>query len=336
MLERYLIVWLVALTFCAFYWPQLAPAIADPFVATKPVLPRLIALTMFSVGCLMRRDEFREVARDWPSVMAGTIIQYTATPLLAWFFGRLFQLDEAYLLGVILVGCVPGAMASNVLTLIARGNVSYSVSLTTCSTLISPLVTPAAMFICLRKEYPVDLWGTARELLLIVVGPVLAGRVMCHFVPRIERFMQRLAPLLAPATILWIIAVVVADNRLRLTQGVGAVFGALAGINLVGYLTGYYGGALLRFPEGVRRALTIEIGMQNAGLGVALATRLFPEHPAAAIPPAIFTFGSMVTATLLAQWWAWRDRRTGRQMTPGSENDECRNPNDESMSNDEC
>jgi BASS family bile acid:Na+ symporter len=121
--------------------------------------------------------------------------------------------------------------------------------------------------------------------------------------------MEVVAPILAPLTILFIIAGVVGGNRENLGKGVVSVVGALAGINLVGYLIGYWGGAALKFPEGVRRALTIEIGMQNAGLGVSLAGQLFPGFKDAAVPPALFTVGSMLTATLLVQLWVWRDRR---------------------------
>ena len=309
MLERYLIVWLSLLSGLAYVWPQILPGVVDPFVTTKPILPYFISVTMFSVGCLMRSDEFRQVVRDWPMVLAGTIIQYTATPLLAWGFGHLFGLSEGHMIGVIIVGCVPGAMASNVLTMIAGGNVSYSVSLTTVSTLVSPVVVPVAMYVCLRNTTQVDLWQTAWDLIVMVVGPVVAGRMLCLCVPAVEKKMERVAPLLAPLTILWIIAVVVGVNRSSLGQGVAGVVGALAGINLCGYLVGYWSGAALRFPEGVRRALTIEIGMQNAGLGVALAQQLFPDHAEATIPPALFTVGSMLTATLLVQAWVWRDRR---------------------------
>src|SRR5690349_19581735 len=243
MLERYLVIWLGFLSALAYFWPAIAPSAADPFVASKPILPYLISVTMFSVGCLMRRDELRQVIRDWPSVAAGTIIQYTATPLMAYGFGHLFGLDEGYMIGIIIVGCVPGAMASNVLTMMARGNVSYSVSLTTVSTMVSPLVVPAAMYVCLRSVIPVDLWGTMKELLLIVVGPVVLGRIMCRFLPSLEKLMSVVSPVLAPLTILWIIAVVVGLNRDSLGKGVAGVLGALAGINLVGYLVGYWGGA---------------------------------------------------------------------------------------------
>jgi BASS family bile acid:Na+ symporter len=164
------------------------------------------------------------------------------------------------------------------------------------------------MYVCLRSVIPVDVWGTAKELFLIVVGPVVLGRILCRFVTRLEKIMESVAPVLAPLTILWIIAVVVGLNRDSLGKGVAGVVGALACINLVGYLVGYWSGAALRFPGGVRRALTIELGMQNAGLGVGLAHELFPKIPEATIPPALFTVGSMLTATLLVQAWVWRDR----------------------------
>jgi BASS family bile acid:Na+ symporter len=314
MLERYLIVWLALLSGLAYAWPIFAPRSTDPFVATSVVLPYLISITMFSVGCLMRPDELRQVVRDWRSVLAGTVIQYTATPLLAYGFGHLFGLDPAHMIGVVIVGCVPGAMATNVLTLVARGNVSYSVSLTSVSTIISPVVVPIALYVCLRTTASVDIRDTAWQLILTVVGPVVLGQVLCQRVNRMRRLMEIVAPFLAPATILWIISVVVAQNRERLGQGVLPVIAALAGINLTGYLVGYWGAAALRYPEGVRRALTIEIGMQNAGLGVVLAQKLFPDYPAAMIPPALFTFGSMFTATLLAQWWAARERNAAEAL----------------------
>src|SRR4029077_8810391 len=108
--------------------------------------------------------------------------------LLAWGFGHLCGLTGGHLVGVIIVGCVPGAMASNVLTMIAGGNVSYSVSLTTVSTIVSPVVVPIAMYVCLHDSLPVDLTDVAVQLFLVVVGPVVVGRILCSLVPRIEKW----------------------------------------------------------------------------------------------------------------------------------------------------
>ena len=137
LVQRYLLVWLVLFSALALFWDRVAgEPVGDPFVDSKPYLEYLISLTMFCIGCLISVEEVNAVFRRWPTVLGGTAIQYTTMPLLAWGCGHLFGLDEAYLVGVIVVGCVPGAMASNVLTLAARGNVSYSVSLTTSATIL--------------------------------------------------------------------------------------------------------------------------------------------------------------------------------------------------------
>ena len=173
-LQKFLIVWLVALSLLAWYWPDLwstihslfpagmAAAIRpgfDPFVETKISggLTVLIVATMFCVGALLPADEVRQLARKWWSVLGGTCVQYISMPLLAWGLARAFQLSPDLTLGVVLVGCVPGAMASNVLTLAAKGNVSYSVSLTTVATLVSPLVVPLAPS---RPRHEPHIWPT--------------------------------------------------------------------------------------------------------------------------------------------------------------------------------
>ena len=142
MLERYLLAWLLAICGVAFWWPEIFGAAGDPFVASKRAIPWLLAATMFAVGTMMPRDEVRQVVKRWPHVLFGTAIQYSVMPLLGWAAARWSGLGPDYQIGIILVGCVPGAMASNVITLNARGHTSYSVSLTTASTLLSPIVVP--------------------------------------------------------------------------------------------------------------------------------------------------------------------------------------------------
>jgi len=110
----------------------------------------------------------------------------------------------------------------------------------------------------------------------------------------------------ANLAILWIIAVVVASNREKLAGPDPRLLAALLGINLFGYLAGDLGSRAMRLSSPMRRALTLEVGMQNAGLGTTLALSLFPDRPAVAIPGALYTFGCMLTGTLLAQFWGSR------------------------------
>ncbi len=318
MLQRYLLLWLILLSLLAFYWPQWGVPAADPFVLTKTwgLLMPLIAVAMFAIGCLLPGEEIRQVARMWPAVLGGTAVQYSAMPLLGWGVGHALRLEPDLLIGVIMVGCVPGAMASNVLTLAARGNVSYSVSLTTSANLLSPLVVPlvlaGALGVSDGLPQSLDKLQVFRELVFSVVGPVLAGYLLCNFSPRAASLMQRIGPWIANGTILWIIAVVVGLNRDKLGSATPVLLLALLLINLLGYAAGWFGGWAMRLPPTMRRALTLEVGMQNAGLGTGLVLTLFPDRPAAAIPTAAYTFGCMFTGTLLAQIWS-------RQPVPSHE-----------------
>jgi BASS family bile acid:Na+ symporter len=311
-LERFLLIWLILLCLVAHFWPEwFGAAVVDPFLASRGWLGHLIAVTMFAIGSLLPKEEVRQVFRRWPTVVAGTAIQYTSMPLLAYGLGRLFGLQGPWLIGMMIVGCVPGAMASNVLTLIARGNVSYSVSLTTSATILSPLVVPWTLWLTVGqmvKDFPAI--KLCLDLCWMVVLPVVLGYLLSRASAAWENAMRTVGPIVANLTILWIIAVVVGDNRDMLSQMHGRVFGALLAVNIGGYLAGYFGGKLLRFPEPMRRALTLEIGMQNAGLGATLATRLFPDEPATALPAALYTFGCMFTGTILARVWAELQRRS--------------------------
>jgi BASS family bile acid:Na+ symporter len=306
MLARYLLVWLSLSSLLAYVWPRVLPLAPDPFVWGKSTLSYAITATMFAIGWMLPTDEVNLVARRWPTVLGGTATQYTAMPLLALAFGRLFQLDTEGMLGLLMVGCVPGAMASNVLTLNARGNTSYSVALTTSATLLSPLMVPLALSLALADmpQVTLDGWGMARGLLLTIVVPVVTGHLLGRRFPAWEPIARRIGSAIANLVILWIIAVVVGMNRDRLPQLTPYLFLALLGVNLFGYAAGYGSGLLMHLPAAMRRALTLEVGMQNAGLGAFLATEFFPQYPSAAIPPALYTFGCMFTGTVLASMWA--------------------------------
>lgn len=312
MLERYLLLWLLVSSGIAYVWP-------DSFAATKGLLPSLISVTMFSIGLMLPRDEVRQVSRRWPTVFGGTAIQYAVMPLLAFLMGKAFGLTGDSFIGIVVVGCVPGAMASNVLTLNARGNTSYSVSLTTAATFLSPIAVPLVLAIALQSKDGVDvavLWTASQTLVTTVVLPVLIGHLLSRRFAALEKHSQKYGAIIANLAILWIIAVVVAISRSQLEQFQFDLLGALLAVNLLGYAAGYAGGWSMRLPEPMRRALTLEVGMQNAGLGAALAVKLFPEQTSVAIAPAMYTFGCMLTGTVLARVWANRSDHKSADISP--------------------
>ncbi len=310
-LQRTLILWLLASSLLAYCWTGWLSIEFDPFSKeffTNNYLFVTIAVTMFGIGMMLPRDEVQQLARRWPSVLLGTGVQYTTMPMLAYGIGKLAGLHDAGLVGVIMVGCVPGAMASNVLTLNAGGNTSYSVSLTTTATLLSPLAVPTVLGLTLAAEGKIDrsiLISSSVMLLWTVVVPVVVG----HLIGRMqqERFqliIRQVGTILANLAILLIIAVVVGRNRHFLAASQWGLVLVLLLINLTGYLAGYVSGKVAKLPEAMRRALTLEVGMQNAGLGATLALALFPTQPQVAIAPAMYTFGCMLTGTILAGIWS--------------------------------
>lgn len=303
MLQRYILLWLVLSSGIAFLWPEFGFSF-DPFVAAGgSAINSLIIVTMFGVGALLPVKEVNQVAQKWPTVLAGTAIQYVSMPLCAWLVVRILQPDPEIATGILIVGCVPGAMASNVLTLAAKGNVSYSVSLTTSATLLSPLVVPVTLWLTLDGGVRYDGVQAVQTLLLRIVLPVVCGHLLSRFSTGFRDLADRIASVVANVSILAIIAIAVGLNREGIGQGTGMLIAGLFGLNAAGYFSGYAGGTAVRLSEGMRRALTLEVGMQNAGAGIVLARQLFGEQSAAVIPCILYTFGCMLTGTILATVW---------------------------------
>ena len=173
------------------------------------------------------------------------------------------------------------------------------------ATLLSPVAVPLLLGLALAadKSVSVSLSDVSLKLFLTVVGPVVAGHVLIKIFPSWEDRARKHGALIANLAILWIIAVVIGKNRERIDQVQLQLLLAFIVINLCGYGAGFLGGRTMRLPVPMRRALTLEVGMQNAGLGTWLALELFPGT-AVAITPAIYTFGCMLTGTLLANIWS--------------------------------
>jgi BASS family bile acid:Na+ symporter len=311
MIARFLLAWFLLVSAAAFWWPW--PRL-DPFLAVPgPWLSLLIVPTMFFIGAMLPRKEVDYVLDRWTAIFSGTAVQYLAMPFLGYSMGLIWQLGPLDVIGLVFVGCVPGAMASNVLTLNSNGNASYSVGLTTTATLLSPLVVPLALGLSLGVWDQRQFWmllNSAVTLLWSVVLPVIAGFWLARRSPQWESWLCRFGPEIANAMILWIIGAVIALNRQRLASFDLKLLGALVSVNLLGYLAGYLGGRLLRLDEPMRRALTLEVGMQNAGLGATLALTLFSrsDETGVAVAPALYMFGCMLSGTVLAQIWSARDR----------------------------
>lgn len=316
LLSKYLLVWLVLVCLLAAYWERLfGPDSFNPFYIKEQSvrsnwMSAMIATTMLAVGSLLPYDEVKAVAKSWYKTLGGTAIQYISMPTLAFCIAKLFHLEGAAFIGVMMAGCVPGAMASNVLTLAARGNVSYSVSLTTAATLFSPIIVPLTLSFFLGQTTELPVGNIMLNLLETVVAPVLLGFILSRVSRVWQRGAEAFGEMVANLVIIMIIASVVAVNVDNIVKITGALLLVLILLNFGGYLAGYFGGKAIGLDGPMRRALTIEVGMQNAGLGTALAMRFFPDTPEASLFCASYTFGCMFTGIVLSQLFrVFVDRR---------------------------
>lgn len=267
------------------------------------------AVTMFGIGVALQPDDFKRILKT-PSVVAlGTAAQFLVMPFGAYAISRLFRLPPALAVGLILTGAAPGAMASNTMSYVAKADAAYSVSLTTVSTLLCPVLTPLLTKLLAGSELPVSFWAMFLQIMVMVAVPLLLGFWVRH---RFHRLVERILPVfpaISATFIIFICSVVIARNQARLPQVTGGVLAVVLVLNLYGMGAGYGIGVLFGLDTLKRRALTIEVGMQNAGLGSALALEHLGEE--AAIPAAIFVFVCIITASVLAS--AWQHRHNPQQ-----------------------
>jgi BASS family bile acid:Na+ symporter len=222
-------------------------------------------------------------------------------PLGAFVLAKLFRLPPEIAVGLILTGSAPGAMASNVMSYIAKADTAYSVSLTTVSTLLCPLLTPGLTFLLARSSLEIPFVKMMVNVIMMVVVPLFIGFGVRHFLrEKIERVLP-VFPAISVTFIIFICSLVIALNKSYLAQVTGIILAAGVVLNVYGMLAGYGVGSVFRMGVARRRTLAIEIGMQNAGLGTVLALKHFGEK--AAMPAAIFVFICIITASLMAAFW---------------------------------
>ena len=258
------------------------------------------AATMFAVGVVLDPAEMAETGRRPLQVGLGLLTQFSVMPLLGFTAAMLVPLQPEIALGFIIVGCAPGAMASNVIVYLAGGAVAYSVVLTTIATLAAPVLTPTLVEWLGGVLFEIPFWPMVRTILATVVFPLLAGAALrSTFGPRLKHA-QALAPALAAVSIVIICSYAVAANQERIAEVGLWVLALVVLVNAFGYAAGWWLGGLYRFDARHRLTLAIEIGMQNAGLGVALALQHFA--PATALPGALFAVWCILTAAGASAW----------------------------------
>lgn len=260
----------------------------------------LLMLVMFGMGLTLKPVDFALVFKRPKEILIGAIAQFTIMPLLAFALGKIFGLEVGLLAGVILVGTCPGGTASNVITYLSKGDVALSVGMTSVNTLLAPFLTPAITYMLLRTSVSVDVKSMFLSIIKVVIVPIALGLIINHFFGKYTETVVTILPVVSVVAITLIVAAVVSHNSERILETGAIVFVVVILHNLLGYVLGYVLGVLLKLPVAKKKALSLEIGMQNSGLATSLATTAFPDLAMATVPGAIFSVWHNISGAILA------------------------------------
>ena len=271
---KYMAIIVVIIAAIALFQPSALIWIKTSWVTT------LLMIVMFGMGLTMKPADFAVVFKRPRDIIIGFIAQFSIMPFLAFALGKLFQLDDALLVGVILVGTCPGGTSSNVMTYLSKGDVALSVGMTSVSTIFAPIVTPALTYLLLKETVNVDM--------------------MSMFISIVQVKAVKILPLVSVTAIVMIVAAVVAANSERIMSTGLIVFVVVILHNLLGYALGYCVGRVLGLPLSKKKAIAIEVGMQNSGLATSLAATSFPSLALATVPGAVFSVWHNISGAILA------------------------------------
>lgn len=287
-------IWVIIFAVIAYYTPE-------TFKSLAPWISILLGIVMFGMGLTLSLNDFKMVLKAPRDVFIGIAAQFLIMPLIAYGLCVVLDLPPEIAVGVILVGCCPGGTASNVMTFLARGDVALSVTITSCTTLLAPIVTPALIYLFARQWISIDPAGMFWSICQIVLFPIIAGAAI-HTILGSKRLeiATTVLPLISVVAIVMIMCAVVAVSQPKIATTGPMVFAVVVLHNGLGLLLGYVIAKLFGMPISRRKCLSIEVGMQNSGLGVALATAHFATMPLAALPSAIFSFWHNVSGPIVA------------------------------------
>ena len=286
----------------------LFPAVLQP-IPTKTI-NYLLGVVMFGMGLALNLHDFQVVFSRPKDIIIGCLAQFTVMPLLAWGLTKVFQLDEALALGVILVGCCPGGTASNVITYLAKGDLALSVGMTGVSTVLAPLLTPLLTWLLAGESIHVDVAGMLLSILWVVILPIVLGLIIKSLWPKFTEKAMDYLPAFSSVAIAFTVSIVISANASKLLASGFLIILVVMLHNLFGLGLGYLIGRLLGMSEPKKRAVSIEVGMQNSGLASSLATLHFAAYPMATIPGAIFSVWHNISGAIVAWLYTKKDIRT--------------------------
>ncbi|MCS5503558.1 bile acid:sodium symporter family protein [Lysinibacillus sp. A4] len=292
---KYFAIWVICIAVIAFIAPE-------PFLIFGGYITILLGIVMFGMGLTLKAVDFKLVITNPVPVIIGVCAQYVIMPLSAFLIAYIMNLPAELAAGLVLLGSVPGGTASNVMVYLAKGNVPLSITMTSFSTLLAPIATPFILLLLAGKWMPVDPIAMFTSIIQVIIIPIILGIIIRRVVPQIVEKSINVIPLISVVAIMIIVSAVVAGNVDTIASAGSIIFAAVVLHNAFGLLFGYITARVLGLDESNRRAISIEVGMQNSGLGVALATAHF--GPLAALPSVLGAVWHNISGPILATYWS--------------------------------
>jgi len=294
---------ILAVVSLAMYYPHYFQTIGN--VKTTGLIIPAMQVIMFGMGTELSFKDFGDVLRMPKGVIVGIICHYTIMPLVGFLIAKSFNFPDEVAAGVILIGCCPSGLASNVMCFLAKANLALSVTVTAVSTLVAPILTPLLMKLLAGSYIQVDFWKMVWHITEIVIIPVVAGLIFHYLIRGKFKWLDKAMPYFSMIGIGMVLVIITADKSEALKKVGLLLLLATAIHNLAGYFLGYWSALMLKFPERDARTIAIEVGMQNAGLAAGLAKAM--GVMLAGLAPTVFGVLMNITGSSLANWWHNRD-----------------------------
>lgn len=292
---KYFAFLVIGVAVLAYYFPAM-------FLPFGSFITIMLGIVMFGMGLTLSAKDFKLVVTHPMPVFIGIVAQFTIMPLTAFAIAHLLQLPPQLAAGLVLLGAVPGGTASNVMVYLAKGNVPLSITMTSVSTLLAPLLTPLVLYFLAGQWMPVNMADMFLSIVQVIIIPVALGLIVRKLMPSLIDRSASVVPLISVLAIIIIVGAVVSNNKESIATAGLLVFFAVFLHNSAGLILGYYAGKIAGLSLSDQRAISIEVGMQNSGLGVALATAHL--GPLAAIPSAFGAVWHNISGPILATYWA--------------------------------
>lgn len=277
----------------------------------------VLGLIMLGMGMTLGKEDYRILAQRPLDICIGAVAQYTIMPLLAIAIGKGLNLSDGLILGLVLVGSCPGGVSSNIMSYLAKGDVAFSVGMTTVSTVLAPIMTPLWMSILVGQTVEMDGWAMFKFMLLVTLLPVVLGSAANILLHKKAWFgdVRQIMPGVAVLAFACIVGGVAAVHGHRFMESAFVMMVAIAAHNILGYVLGYYSGVLFGMNTAKKRTMAIEVGVQNAGLATGLSAKFFPTNAESAVATAVACIWHSVSGTVLGNLFAWWDKRKEKPLS---------------------